>query len=402
MSRRRALDLGTRIGARGLAAGFQAITLLLIARIEGPESFGVFAIALSVGYVVSGVVGLGAGVRVLRIAGEPEGDHLASALFLTRVIGSILTLSSTAALAVVFDSFTPLLAAGALAASDLMVEYSQSLMAGRGHQALSSAMVVVQRALPAAGVLVAVALDTSSYGWFSLAVCIVLALSVIYPIAVWAPPSNVLDVVRSSGGYWAGSIVANLRQLEPISVGAVAGAGASGGYAIASRIGNPLVIVTSSLQTVFVPDLAKKKGTDAFDDSFRKLLTLSGAYGVLLLLLSLPIAHLVAVFLGSEYRDAEILIAAMVASIGIGAITGAYQSRFIALGEPGTSAAIIGVASVFGIALILVVGSALGADLLWTVPLATQTVLAAAMIVVSRRARPDPHAPEGGRTSAEG
>lgn len=373
----------SRVFARALASGFQALTLVLVARVVGPSQFGVFALTLSIGYIVSSVVGFGASTRVLRLSAESDQVGLAATLFAIRAVGSVLTFSATILIATRWGFSSAIVAGAALAASDLMVEYTQAHMAGSGHLRLSSVLVVVQRGFVASVVLITYLLSQFDFWWFALATLLVLLLALVYPIRRLVRPTKVWATVRDSGGYWAASLVGNLRQGEPLVVGAVLGTAATGGYAVASRLTNPLLIFTSALQTVLVPELARSRGTLRFQATFSRLLRWSVVSGLIISLSAPLIAAGAVLLLGPAYAEARAIIIAMVIATGFSAVSQAFQCRFVALGRPGTSAAVIGASTILGLGLIWVVGANFGAAFLWVPPLVTQIILLAGMVGAS-------------------
>ena len=373
-------DLASRVLARGAASALQAATLIVVARAAGPSSFGIFALALSIGYIGGSLVGVGASARILRIGAETDGRRLASALFLVRVAGSLLTCGLTLVSLLFWDAPMVVLAAAILAASDLMVDFTQAHMAGNGNLSASSALVVTQRGIVAGTVVISYFLGQFDFIWIVISCTGVFFLALVYPLRVFVRPMNIGIVLRASVGYWASGLVANFRQGEPIAVAGVVGEAAAGGYAIASRMANPLLIFSSAMQTVFVPDLARTNGTDAFSRVFRRLFLLSVSYAALLLVASPLVAELAGIFLGPEYANSRALILAMVIASGLSSVSTAYQSRFIALGQPGLSAAIIGLTTILGLGVILCIGTIFGPAYLWICPIATQLALAVGMI----------------------
>lgn len=329
--------VGVRVGSRVVSALLQAFFLIFLARTVGPAGFGTYSTFWAGFYLAAILSSVGSNMRALRIRSGDDPDELRKLATARLGVISVIAIGLAILLPVVSYRL-PLLLGGTMAAADYLVEYYQSYLAGVGRQLLSSAVVVVARLTPWGAIVAGMATSSQDLVWIVGAVICVAEVVTILALTWVRPIRPHLDgaAVRRATGYWTASSAGSLRQLEPIMVRASGGVALAGGYAIASRLQNPLMILVTALQTVFVPELA---GSSDRPDEFSRLRRLSfwvcGGYGVLLVLASPVVAALYLWLLGPEYAFTRPLVISVVGAAGLAAISGAYQIVLYALGRPG-------------------------------------------------------------------
>ena len=380
-------DVVLRVAVRVAAAALQALTLLLLARFLGPERFGLFAVFLSAGVVLTSLVTVGATGRLLRLLAEPDRTTLVSALFWVQAVGSALVLVGLIGVAFVVGDVVPAALGAVFAFTDQQAEFVSARLSGSARQSAASGVILVQRLIPAAAALAMVTVMPSA--WLPGVACAVVSLGllgrgVVRPV----PRAALLACVRSSAGYWFSAVVANLRQLEPIVVAGFGGTGPAGWFAIASRVSNPLSIVVTSMQAIAVPEMARAGSAEELRRTFRLLLTGAGLYAIALIACSPLLAELFLRVLGEEYAFARVLIAVMVVCAALSAISQAFQARLYAVGLPSRSGWIIGIATLVGLVL-LAVTAAEGGEYLWVAPLTTQVLIVVALALTPAPFRGD-------------
>lgn len=375
-----------RVASRILAAIGQAGFLLIVAGSVGAATFGEFAVVLGVGTLSAALLGFGASSRILRIEGEADAGQLAGAFWVVRSVSAIVAFSLAFTVGAV-AGFEVLAVAGAaaLAASDAVLEYSQALLAGRLRETVSASLPVVQRVsfLVAAAAFVSTpellfaAVIVVAVAWFGIGV--VLTRSSVPGLGA------VLASLRSSTGYWGNGLVANLKQLEPLAVSAVASPTFTGQFSLVARLVNPIQIVPASLQFVFVPRLASTFDQHDFRAQLRQLSTICIAYGCVVVVASPLAASLLPLLLGPDYADTFVIATATIAAAGLSSATFIFQIYFIARGKPWPVTWVNGLGGGLAVVLLVAVGAASGGDLIWVCPIIAQLCMLVGLWVLWRR-----------------
>lgn len=385
--------LSGRILARIIAAGLQAILLILLAREMAPALFGVFAAAYGVGTLGASLLGFGSSTRILRAKAEADAA-LADGLFKLRMIGACFG-ALAGALCILWSpgAGAAVLLGVAFAASDAVIEFGQAYFASTESHAISAGIPVALRVGQVGTVAASAALSDNSVS-YAVSICSILLAGGCIVILVRSMArqqtktesgSSLLRALRGSAGYWFTGAVANVRQLEPIALLSAGSAALAGEYAIVTRVANPLLIVPASLQLIFVPRLASLlHERTKFDIEMRRLWVVSAIYAVLLVVSAPLIAMLLPLVLGSAYDGTFALTIAVVAAAGLSSLCYVVQIRFIAHGQPWRSSLWIAIYSLLGVGALAIIAAA-GGTMIWTVPLATQTLLLATLLLVARR-----------------
>lgn len=378
--RRFGADLVFRIFARAVASLAQAGFLLILARELGPANFGTVAIVLSTGYVVSAVTSFGTSTRVLRIAADTDPTETATKLLYIRVIGSVITAIICGVLSAAMTPAVAILGV-AMIASDQIIDYVQAYLAGTNRQIGSSLIVIGQRLFPFAFIAISTALGIFSQPIILASLLIPLVIAVGIPLRERARKmpnllQELLGEVRTSTGYWMSSLAPNIGQLQLPALGLILDAANVGLFAIAARLTNPLSIMVGALQTVLMPELARRHGTPGFRILFRVSLLASAGYGLALCLSSSVVADIAIRLLGAEYIPARTLIIGMIIASGVSAVSQAFQSKLLTEGRARDVALIISLGSLVGLALLIAIAAMAGSLWLWSAPVAGQAVIA--------------------------
>lgn len=375
----------SRVLARLLASLGQAGFLLLLARELGPSQFGAVAVVLAVGFFFSAITSFGSSTRVLRLAAEDNQKQTATRLLYLRLWGTALSVVGCTVLAMFGGTVLAFLAVFMLA-SDQIVDYVQAYFAGSGRQMLSSLVILVQRLIPFITIGTMVLLGSFSAELIALCFVLTLTCSLVAPIRersratkFWS--RDIWTELRSSTGYWMSGLAPNVSQLQPPLLSLILDAASVGFFAITSRLTNPLTILVGALQTLLIPELAKRRGTPQFHKLYRSSVAASAIYGLLLSACAWLIADVMVAMLGQAYSEAHALIVSMTVAAAMSALAQAYQSKLLAEGRPSTAALIVGVGSAVGLVALLSIALLGGVTWLWLSPLVTQGLIVSGLAI---------------------
>jgi O-antigen/teichoic acid export membrane protein len=176
-----------------------------------------------------------------------------------------------------------------------------------------------------------------------------------------------------------------LTQLQTPVVGAVAGTYVAGLFGIASRITGPMTLLTTSVATVVVPELANRVGTPAFKQLSDKIVKLSWGYLLLTMAAAVPITLLVVAIAGRDYEAAAPLIAAMVVAAGLSGCSQAFGSGLMALDRPASATTAIAAGGVVSLVALATFGLTGDVGLLAAAPILAQIVVLVLMVLAARR-----------------
>lgn len=384
-----------RVLARITAAVLQAVLLILLARELAPSLFGVFASAYGAGVLGASLLGFGASTRILRANAEAD-TALAGDLFRLRMFGAAIgSLAGAMVLPWAPSASVAVLVGVAFAAADAVIEFGQAYFASAEEHALSAGLPVALRVAQVGTVLafarssdtiIAVAASVTS-AVVACACVILLLRSGLGRRTRQQYPGSLTQTARSSVGYWFAGVVANVRQLEPIVLLGAGSATLAAEYSIVTRIANPLLIVPATLQLIFVPRLsALLSDGHQFGVVMRRLWVVSALYCGLLVITSPVIAFCLPLVLGPDYEGAFPLAIAVVAATGLSSLSYVVQIRFITIGEPWRSSRWIAIYSLLGVGLLAALAGANG-NMIWIVPLVTQALLFATLLLESGRSK---------------
>lgn len=311
-------------GAWNLArAGLQALTLVLMARLFGPDAYGRLSGTVSLYATVAQIVGLGSGIALVRHLARD--GLLAARFFATRALyaasGVALWLLSIPLSAVVLDGVLPPLAFALLSAAELVVAPlllpSVYRFQAEERMRLSGALLTVAPLARFAAVAVAMALGIADITLFAglYLGCLVVSVAAAM-IATHAPAGNVRNVavrnVAQDGlPFVIGSVAATAgSELDKTALLRLAGATVAGHYAAAYRIVSAATIPVASMILAVAPRMFRGDyGTRLRLPKPVLLATILYAIGAAgLLWLLAPLTHLV---LGDDFRASEPILRAL-------------------------------------------------------------------------------------------
>ncbi|MDK8173676.1 hypothetical protein QP735_14190 [Curtobacterium citreum] len=275
------------------------------------------------------------------------------------------------------------------AATELFLDYVQAYVAAF-HSQRYSAMIIAGHRVALLLACVVCSIVEAAPDWFAFALCslslgILGVSALIITVRTRGPAAPIWRTVQAATGYWAGSLVGNIRQLEPSAVGVTLGTSVAGVFALSSRLVNPLLIFTSTLQTLFMPVLSStQEGSAEWNRARRTVFWLCVFYAGALCL-GAPFAPLaVSIVLGSDFAGIPFLLQGVIVATALSAMTNYFQIVFNARGFAWDAALIIGAGNVLSVLALVVVGVTNQVELLWAAPVASQMLLLGAISVYAR------------------
>ncbi|STX04935.1 lipopolysaccharide biosynthesis protein [Kocuria rosea] len=256
--------------SRLVAALLQAASLIVVARNAGPEIFGVMAAFMGLVIVLQTVFDCGLFTFITRLrASEPESPTVTRALKTYKYIGlglcvilTALAISLSMAGEMPWWTLMPLAFAGWL---ERQGDVRLTVALADGEVWKSSATLVIRRSITL-GLLVAFGMTAVSpvlaFGTASL-VASVVSLGLSYKLVVLRTEAGKISIVevrqilRTSRPFWINSIGVQIRNIDVVLVGAVAGSVVAGLYGAIARSLNPLMLLASSMASVLLPMAVK-------------------------------------------------------------------------------------------------------------------------------------------------
>lgn len=383
---------------RFLAAGLQALALVVLARDLGAGGFGEFVVGVTVGAVLSGVTGLGVPTRALRVFLEDRSGALSAAMVNYSLVAAALTgglvlggMAATQGLGLLAWS------AAAVVASDQFVGAAQAVLAGRQRQLASANLILGQRVAPVLGLAAA--------GWWGRpTIAGYAAGALLYAVGagIWLvqPRAGIgLGRLRRGAlGYVLTSLTGLMANLDASVVRMLAGPAAAGVYGAATRLVSPLSIVVSTLLTVLVPHAAQQKQRDVRAAIFAKALRVVAVMSALLAALSVGIAEAVSRVLGDGYPGVRSVVISVVIGVALSAVSQVFQAEMVTEGRAVVAASLVGAGTAFGLAALGVAVAVWGGSVTWLGPLAMQASVLLLLWLGRHRARP--RAPRNAQSTA--
>lgn len=377
-----------RFGVRGLAVAMQAACMVLIARQQGPVGFGIFALGLAVGAVSGTILGMGASSRGLRILREDDPVAVASSLAVIRLIGSACSWFVVMGVLIATGAPWPMaLAVGVIAATDQVCEVEQATRAGFLEQRSSARVILIQRLLPFAAVIIGSLFHGDLVLLYAAADVLVLGVVLVKPLRRFNGRLNLSGALRGSVGYWAASLSQALQQLDMPVVRAVVGEVGAGLYGAANRLVGPLGILVNSLIAVVAPQLGTMSDSRRRREAFLRLAGWVAALGVALAIAAPLVAEVAVWLLGPEYAAARPLLIGVVVAAGVSVSSQVFQSYLYFENRPGTVARVGYFAVTSGLIALAVAGALLGTAWLWLGQLTTYVLMTSVLAYVVLRRR---------------
>jgi O-antigen/teichoic acid export membrane protein len=377
----------SRIGARAVSSLSLGIFLVLTARATEISEFGMFMLAYSVGLVLGIVAGVGAPIRVLRAAVEQRSSP--RALF---EVHTTLVLSAFAVCSVGYAVLQPGWATFAglvLALGDTCMNFAVAQTTAQERHGVANSLVLVHRLVPLVVMLFSYfVLNDVEFSTLTAAFAVTVLVGLIVPplcMESGCTRSGWRSALTGGAGFWAYSISALLSQLQVPALAAVTSTAVVAQYAMATRVVGPATILTTSVSIIVVPELAKRIVAPLeFNKLFRGVLVMSAAYFAVVTALAWPIAAVVIYLVGPQYRDAQLLIIAMVIGAGISGCSMAFNSKLLAIDRPEGATRAIVAGGVVALIMLAIIGVRDSSTLLWLVPIVSELVVIAIMASESR------------------
>jgi len=392
--------------ARGLGSALQAVAIVVFARAVAPEVFGAVSVVIAVVGIVLVVTGMGMSVYVPRARARGEHDEVAAGLRLNSWSNLATATVGVAALGL-WAALGSLPLGAVLIGLSLSLERNVDTYLGvpvaDGDARVSVVSMVARRSVSLAVLgagLVAGVDPVWAYSTGLLAGALVAQWHV--RRAVGALPGSAAAVglrglLSRAWPFLVANVTAQVRTLDVTVVAAVLHPAATGMYAAASKLVQPLLLVPQALAAVVTPHSTRLDPARARRLGLR-LVAVFGAFGLLavpMALLAEPITRLV---LGADYAGAAPALAwgviglpflAMASSLGA-LLQGQGRERLVAVNGLVLAPVLLGAVAV-GAAVGGIAGAAIGFTASYVVRAGVLVVAVAALSA----APPDGVRPDG-------
>jgi O-antigen/teichoic acid export membrane protein len=308
------------VAGRAAAAGLQAVTFVVTARLAGPERFGLIVAIVGVFTFAATVADLGLNSCMLRtIAAGPQGPPVHRMITMKMIVSiataaslGILLVSSPMAMLRLGDYVAAVLFA-CWALLEMVTETAFALDVGTRKEGRAATTLLLRRAVPAltVGLLAQVMSIERAFGMSLVLGGIVAVTFNVRPVtSLLRRPSSssvglgqILDVARP---FWFSAFGAQLQQLGPALVGVVAGSAAAGAYGVGNRLTTPLLIIPTSLSNVALVNAARDRTSSRRHrrQIYRLVGTLALACAVAFLGVGVAARPLLEILLGSSFLGA--------------------------------------------------------------------------------------------------
>jgi O-antigen/teichoic acid export membrane protein len=383
---------------RLIGALIQAVTLALVARWAGPEGFGAVGVALAVVIVLQTITDLGLPTYIVRErAARPMSPTIRRALEMNNVTALWMSLTIFVAFAgfalVSQPVFFDLLPIAIWAAVDRNTDTWLGVTLADGHARLNATMAVTRRFLVLTTMVGLDATGVAPLVSFSAALAVVgvavnqyahryVSKRVARPDV--RPPAR--PILLASRPYWVTSVATQIRSLDTIVVGAIAGTSQAAFYAAASKITSPLRILPTSMAVVLVP-AAARAGVRQLSTVRRPAIAMITGMSLIYAASAAAAPWVVPMTLGPEYQGAVIPIQIVLAGLIFAALGSILTAILQGIGS-GKSVAWIAVFSTVvclgGVLVGAIALGALGAAIAMSASFLVQAIV---LSVTLRRAR---------------
>ncbi len=289
---------GGLVAARLIAAGAQAVLLLLLARLVDLPSFAFTAGLLGVMTFFSAVTDLGVTTATTRASAAAERSLVLELRRLNSVIAVVAAVLVGSILAGAFlmthdFRWISLLPLVIWIFSERIAEYQFAFQVGAGSVRLAVLNLVVRKSVPTAvlaiGFLVQVEpLLLLSTGYAIGGVGAVLVGGAGLRQGVRAQGRTLAATLRGALPFWLNSVGAQARQMDVATLGQFAGSLAAASYAPAARLIGPLRLIPTTLAQAALPHMTRAVADNRLS---RRLMIVSLGFSV-------PVYGLLAIFAG--------------------------------------------------------------------------------------------------------
>ena len=292
--------------------------MLLLARWAGPTGFGTVGIALSIVVVLQTATDLGVSLYVLKErAAEPLNPTIRRALeinnFTARIMALLLFLVFLGAGFGVQALFLELLPLAVWAAADRNTDTWCCVRLADGDAWLNtlttlsrrgcSALVMVGLYLAGVDPLLAFSLSVAVVGVIVNLLVHGWVVKRLAPPAVPRPAAK--PIILASVPYWINATATQLRNLDSLLVGLLAGSAQVGFYAVASKLTGPLRMLPTSLAAVVLPT-ASRLGVHRLGPLVKPTAAVLGMMSLIYAVVGITAGWTVPLFLGSDFAGAVV------------------------------------------------------------------------------------------------
>lgn len=353
------------MSGRLVAAVLQIAVIALLTRSLGVNSFGVFASSSAIALVVVAFVELGGGVRVLRVAADPDAGGVLSTLLILRL--TALVALPLLALIVEPAAASPVLIAAscAYAVGETAGDLGVGILQGIQRPLAAMATLVLRRLIP---VVILIGVPSVDGALVALVATGVVGFSVLV-IVSWgrlARPRSPLIILRENYKIMLSGAGSTVSQLDVPIIAAVAGPTIAGLYAAATRLFNPLNLVVSTMVQVLVPEMARSVTRAGRLAVFRRARRIVFVAAAAIAAATFFAPYFLILLYGTKYEQAAPVAIAVFLSAAGSAIAQVYLAWFYATRVPLSVptgmliTTVVGVALIAGLAGLGIFGAAVG------------------------------------------
>ena len=305
-------------GGRVAGALVQVVTLGLVARWSGPSGFGVVGLVLSGVVIVQTASDLGLPTFVARErASNPSSPSIARALQLNNRTAAVMAGALLAILGAcggwIDGQFLLLMPLAVWAAVDRNTDAWLGVALADGDAWMNSLSLLARRVGGLLLMIVLVGLGVSALLAFSTALAVVgVAVNAVAHRRITARIAGTAtrevatrSILRAAVPFWINSTATQLRNLDVLIVGAVAGGAQTAFYTVASKVTGPMRILPGSLASVLIP-AAARAGTARLAQARRPVVIVLGSMAVLYATSAIAAPWVVPLALGSDFHGAVV------------------------------------------------------------------------------------------------
>ena len=303
-------------GARVVAAGLQAVALLLVARALEPTDFGVFASVLGALQFIQVFADGGASVAVMRFVNDRSAVE--GLLRLSNLLGFASVAISLAFLSAApwaFDSREPYLMLPLVlwVALERQCEVRSAVLISRDNTTWPSISLILRRVLVVVSVAAAPSSVVFAYS-FSSALTAAGAAAALYLVSKDIHAHERFSTVaaaRIAVPYWSSQVAQSARQLDLTVLTLFGGGVAAASFAPASRLLAPLLLIPGTYSQVLLSKLAKEERTLRRNDILAPMI----ASALFYLVLASLTPYWLPLLLGEKYASASLPLMIVIAGL---------------------------------------------------------------------------------------
>lgn len=296
------MSLAAPLVIRVVSAVFQALVLLIIARMLSINDFGYYASCVSIGAVVGGIFGLGlANLAAHMNVEEAKTDRLLMPL--ASMLSVVCVAISYGGGRIILSGGAPelALAASLYSASEYVGGVYQSRMYAASIGLKADAQLLIRRLVPLCGIPI-------SSIWLEVPLAIALSYAVA-GVAMGFTIRGLFDVIVKFANvvgkvkdFWFTNLWAMIQQCDNLIIAKFLGVDVAAAYSASFRLASPSHIVTSVLLSRYIPCVTAVNGINNKIKTGKRLEYISIAYAVVLIIFSPLTVYIGPIILGDSYK----------------------------------------------------------------------------------------------------